>query len=137
MNPVSQTGRSTDNDSRQRLTHAEIKSFHPGITEMNPSPNPVICMFLGPSVETICMRNGRTRRGREVAGDLDIVPADTKCSWETKQAGSLLLTILIALVVVWAGFKLLGLAFKLVGILIVVGAAAALYLGAQKLIGKS
>lgn len=93
MNPVSQTGRSAENDSRQRLVHAEIKAFRAGVTEMNPSPNPVICMFLGPSVETICMRNGRTRRGREVAGDLDIVPADTKSSWETKQAGSLLVMI--------------------------------------------
>ncbi|MGZ8313214.1 MAG: hypothetical protein ACXWUR_14235 [Allosphingosinicella sp.] len=54
-----------------------------------------------------------------------------------KQAASFLVTILIALVVVWAAFKLLGLAFKLVGVVIVVGVAVALYFGAQKLIGKS
>jgi hypothetical protein len=54
-----------------------------------------------------------------------------------KNAASLLATILVVLVVVWAAFKLLGLAFKLVGILIVVGVAVALYYGAQKLIGKS
>ncbi len=75
------------------LIHAEVKPFKAGITEMQPSPHVVVCMFLGPSVETICLRNGRTRRGREVAGDLDIVPADTRCSWETKQSGSTLVMV--------------------------------------------
>lgn len=93
MNSIAQSPRTNESTSTQRLIHAEIKAFQPGVTEMNPSPNPVICMFLGPSVETICMRNGRTRRGREVAGDLDIIPADTRCSWETKQAGSLLVVV--------------------------------------------
>lgn len=75
------------------LIQAEVKPFKAGLTEMHPRPHAVVCMFLGPSVETICVRNGRTRRGREVAGDLDIVPANTHCSWETKQSGSSLVML--------------------------------------------
>lgn len=73
--------------------HAEIKSFQPGIAEMSASPHAVICMFLGSSVETICRRNGTARHGREVAGDLDIIPMNTACSWETKQPGSVLVIV--------------------------------------------
>ena len=62
--------------------------FDAGLTEMPARPFAVICMFLGPSVDISCIRSGRIRRGREVAGDLDIVPAETKCAWETRQSGS-------------------------------------------------
>lgn len=72
----------------QRYLHADLAPFEPGLVELSPRPYALVIMFLGPSVETICARNGRTRRGREVAGDLDIVPAETKCSWETKQGGT-------------------------------------------------
>jgi AraC family transcriptional regulator len=93
MNSAANTSRATDPqaaESARRTVHAEITSFQPGLTQMSPRPYAVMCMHLGPSVEVTCIRSGRVRRGREVAGDLDIVPAETQCSWETKQAGSTL-----------------------------------------------
>lgn len=47
-------------------------------------------MHLGPSVEVRCLRGGRIRQGRQVAGDLDIVPAHTASVWEAKDAGRVL-----------------------------------------------
>ena len=52
-----------------------------------------------------------------------------------KSAGSLLVTILFAVVAIWLGLMLLGVAFRLVGVLILIGLAVVVYLGAQKLIG--
>ena len=52
-----------------------------------------------------------------------------------KSAGSLLVTIVFAVVAIWLGLMLLGVAFRLVGVLILIGLAAAAYLGAQKLLG--
>jgi len=52
-----------------------------------------------------------------------------------KSAGSLLVTIVFAVVAIWLGLMLLGVAFRLVGVLILIGLAAAVYLGAQKLLG--
>lgn len=69
---------------------ARINTFSAGLAEMPASPWVTICMFLGQSIEVTCRRNGRVRHGREVTGDLDIVPAHTPCSWETAQAGSTL-----------------------------------------------
>ena len=67
-----------------------VNSFSAGLTEIEPRPYVTIAMFVGTSVEVSCIRNGRVRRGREVAGDIDIVPVNTKCAWETKQSGSTL-----------------------------------------------
>lgn len=77
-------------DASQRSLEATIRNFEAGVAEMPALPFSVICMFLGRSVEISCVRRGRIRRGREVAGDLDIVPAQTQCAWETKQGGSTL-----------------------------------------------
>lgn len=72
-----------------RLT-ASLTTFQPGLTEMGPKPYTIVCMHLGPSVEVSCIRGGRVRHGREVAGDLDIIPAHTPSAWETKQGGTTL-----------------------------------------------
>lgn len=74
----------------QRSLDVSVTHFQAGRTEMPARPYSVICMFLGQSVDISCIRSGRIRRGREVAGDLDIVPAETQCAWETKQSGSTL-----------------------------------------------
>ena len=49
--------------------------------------------------------------------------------------GSLILKIVVILVVVWLGLKLLGVALKLVGILILVGLAVGAVLVGQRLLG--
>ena len=45
-------------------------------------------------------------------------------------------TILVVVVLAWLGLKLVGVAFKAVGLLIVAGAVVALWFGARKMIGK-
>ena len=52
-----------------------------------------------------------------------------------KALGSLIVTILIAVVAIWLVFKLLVGALKLVGILIVVGLAVAVVYAAKRRIG--
>src|ERR1044072_5107247 len=68
-----------------------INSFQPGLTQIPALPYAIVCMHLGPSVEVTCSRGGRLRHGREVAGDLDIIPARTPSAWETKQGGTTLI----------------------------------------------
>ena len=53
-----------------------------------------------------------------------------------KSTASTLATVLVAIIVLWLGLKLIGVAFKAVGLLIVIGIVVALYFGAQKMIGK-
>jgi AraC family transcriptional regulator len=74
----------------QREIRAGVKRFEAGLTEIPALPYVIVCMHLGPSVEVTCMRGGRMRHGREVAGELDIIPAHTPCAWETKQSGTTL-----------------------------------------------
>ena len=64
---------------------AWVSTFEAGLTEIDEMPHAIVCMHLGPSVEVRCTRGGMVREGREVAGDLDIVPARTAASWEMKQ----------------------------------------------------
>jgi AraC family transcriptional regulator len=64
---------------------AWVSTFAAGLTEIGEMPYAIVCMHLGPSVEVRCMRNGTVHQGREVAGDLDIIPARTVSSWEVKQ----------------------------------------------------
>jgi hypothetical protein len=52
-----------------------------------------------------------------------------------KSLGSLLLSIVIGLVVIWLLVKLVFTGLKLVGILIGLGIAVAVYFGARKMIG--
>ena len=52
-----------------------------------------------------------------------------------KSVGGTLATILIAIVVIWLGLKLLGVALKLVGLLILVGLGAVAFLAVTKRIG--
>ena len=67
-----------------------VSTFAAGLTELGEQPHAMVCMHLGASVEVRCMRGGTVRQGREVAGDLDIVPARTASSWEMKQEGATL-----------------------------------------------
>jgi AraC family transcriptional regulator len=75
-------------DTNYRSIHASVKRFHAGLTEIAAVPYAIICMHLGPSVEVTCIRGGRMRHGREVAGELDIIPARTPSAWEAKQGGT-------------------------------------------------
>ena len=52
-----------------------------------------------------------------------------------RSAGGTIATILIAIVVIWLGFKLLGVALKLVGLLILVGLGVAAYVAVTKRLG--
>ena len=70
---------------------AWVSTFAAGLTDVAEVPHAIVCMHLGPSVEVRCTRGGIVREGREVAGDLDIIPARTACSWETKQEGTALI----------------------------------------------
>ena len=70
---------------------AWVSTFAAGRTDVAEVPHAIVCMHLGPSVEVRCTRGGVVREGREVAGDLDIIPARTASSWETKQEGTLLI----------------------------------------------
>jgi AraC family transcriptional regulator len=80
----------TASDGHSTITVA-INSFQPGLTQIPALPYAIVCMHLGPSVEVTCSRGGRLRHGREVAGDLDIIPARTPSAWETKQGGTTLI----------------------------------------------
>lgn len=73
-----------------RTVSAMINSFSAGLTRIDPMPFAIVCMHIGPSVEVTCERCGKLRHGREVAGDLDIIPAHTPAAWETKQSGTTL-----------------------------------------------
>jgi AraC family transcriptional regulator len=74
---------------RSTLT-AALSNFSAGWTRVDAKPYAIVCMHIGPSVEVTCERGGRLRHGREVAGDLDIIPAHTPAAWETKQGGTTL-----------------------------------------------
>ena len=76
---------------RDHSLHARINPFQSGVMQIEAMPYAIVCMHLGPSVEVVCSRGGRLRHGREVAGDLDIIPAHTPSAWETKQAGTTLI----------------------------------------------
>lgn len=71
-----------------RTINASVNNFAAGLTRIDAAPYAIVCMHIGPSVEVTCDRGGKLRHGREVAGDLDIVPAHTPAAWETKQSGS-------------------------------------------------
>ena len=64
---------------------AWVSTFAAGLTEIGEMPYAIVCMHLGASVEVRCKRDGTVHQGREVAGDLDIIPARTPSSWEMKQ----------------------------------------------------
>jgi AraC family transcriptional regulator len=68
-----------------------VSTFEAGVTEIAEMPHALVCMHLGPSVEVRCTRGETVREGREVAGDLDIIPARTVASWEMKQEGMALI----------------------------------------------
>ena len=66
---------------------AWVSTFAAGLTEIAEMPHALVCMHLGASVEVRCTRGNTIRQGREVAGDLDIIPARTASYWELKQEG--------------------------------------------------
>jgi AraC family transcriptional regulator len=76
--------------SGQSTISATLSNFEAGVTRIDARPYAIVCMHIGPSVEVTCDRGGRLRHGREVAGDLDIIPAHTQAAWETKQTGTTL-----------------------------------------------
>jgi AraC family transcriptional regulator len=82
---------SVPSSDRELQIKAWVSTFEAGLTEIAETPHALVCMHLGPSVEVRCTRGGTVREGREVAGDLDIVPARTAATWETKQAGMALI----------------------------------------------
>ncbi len=75
----------------QRTINATVNTFAAGMTRIEAIPYAIVCMHIGPSVEVVCDRGGKLRHGREVAGDLDIIPAHTPAAWETKQSGTTLI----------------------------------------------
>jgi AraC family transcriptional regulator len=79
--------------AKQRSISAWVNTFSAGVIRIEAMPYAIICMHLGPSVEVACTRGGRVRQGREVAGDLDIIPAHMPSAWETKTDGSTLVMI--------------------------------------------
>jgi AraC family transcriptional regulator len=82
---------SVPTSDRELQIRAWVSTFEAGLTEIAEMPHALVCMHLGPSVEVRCTRGGTVREGREVAGDLDIVPARTAVSWEMKQEGMALI----------------------------------------------
>jgi len=74
----------------RRSISAHLNNFSAGLTRIDARPYAIVCMHVGPSVEVTCERGGKLRHGREVAGDLDIIPAHTPAAWETKQGGTTL-----------------------------------------------
>jgi AraC family transcriptional regulator len=76
---------------RELQIRAWVSTFEAGVTEIGELPHAIVCMHLGSSVEVRCTRGGIVREGREVAGDLDIIPARTATTWETKQQGTTLI----------------------------------------------
>ncbi len=85
--PRTRTGSSFED----RSLSASVNMFKAGLKEMDALPYAIVCMHLGPSVEVSCLRGGKVRHGREVAGDLDIVPANTPSAWEMKQPAAVLI----------------------------------------------
>jgi AraC family transcriptional regulator len=82
---------SVPSSDKELQIKAWVSTFEAGRTEIDEMPHALVCMHLGPSVEVRCTRGGTVREGREVAGDLDIVPARTAASWEMKQEGMALI----------------------------------------------
>lgn len=82
---------SVTTSDRELQIKAWVSTFEAGLTEIAEMPHALVCMHLGPSVEVRCTRGGTVREGREVAGDLDIVPARTAASWDMKQEGMALI----------------------------------------------
>jgi AraC family transcriptional regulator len=82
---------SVPSSDKELQIKAWVSTFEAGLTEIGETPHALVCMHLGPSVEVRCTRGGTVREGREVAGDLDIVPARTAASWEMKQEGMALI----------------------------------------------
>ena len=82
---------SVPSSDRELQIKAWVSTFEAGLTEIAEMPHALVCMHLGPSVEVRWTRGGTVREGREVAGDLDIVPARTSATWEMKQDGMALI----------------------------------------------
>jgi AraC family transcriptional regulator len=82
---------SVPSSDRELQIKAWVSTFEAGLTEIAEMPHALVCMHLGPSVEVRWTRGGTVREGREVAGDLDIVPARTSATWEMKQDGTALI----------------------------------------------
>jgi AraC family transcriptional regulator len=82
---------SVPSSDRELQIKVWVSTFEAGLTEIAEMPHALVCMHLGPSVEVRWTRGGTVREGREVAGDLDIVPARTSATWEMKQDGMALI----------------------------------------------
>lgn len=68
--------------SDTRRVSIKVWTDPPGRIETPAIPRPRIAMHLGRSVYMVCQRGSLKHRGWGVHGDIDIVPADTRCIWE-------------------------------------------------------
>jgi AraC family transcriptional regulator len=60
----------------------ETRRFNAGKTEIPPLPYTLLVMHLGDPIRVTCRRDGRTHRGTEIYGDLDLIPSGVSGSWE-------------------------------------------------------
>lgn len=73
-----------------RSMSAALAVSGPGIVELPALPHGLVCIHVGPSVDSVCQRGGERYRGLEVHGGIDIIPAGTASVWEIKQQGTTL-----------------------------------------------
>lgn len=71
---------------KDREIKAWIDAFPAGRVVMNASQYVFVRMHLGRSVDVRCSRDGKSKFGREVAGDLEIIPARTASEWEISRS---------------------------------------------------
>jgi AraC family transcriptional regulator len=71
----------------EREIEAAVCSYAPGRITLSASPYTLVCMHIGQSVDVRCLRNETVRQGREVQGDLQIIPPHTPSTWEINKSG--------------------------------------------------
>jgi AraC family transcriptional regulator len=70
---------------------ATLKDDSPGLIEMAPLPYALVCIHVGRSTRAVCRRDGRSYRGLEVHGAVEIIPAGMPSAWEIKDDGTTLI----------------------------------------------
>jgi AraC family transcriptional regulator len=86
--------------SAQPITHfaeeceelsVRVTTDPPGRVETPGIPRPRVAIHLGQSVYMACERAGLKHRGRAVHGDIDVVPANTRCVWKPESPDTALI----------------------------------------------
>ncbi|MGA2096640.1 MAG: AraC family transcriptional regulator [Candidatus Acidiferrum sp.] len=62
----------------------------PGIIEFSGSPSVLVSLHIGPSVAVDCRRAGERHRGKNIHGDLEIIPPNVGGLWEIKSTDTAL-----------------------------------------------